>query len=100
VVHNSEFDLGFINQQFLKNFNFELGNQSICTVKIARAILKTLVNHKLHTVAEYFGIPMQNRHRAQGDATILTDVWRNLIEVLKKNHISTILDLRKSAWIS
>lgn len=95
VAHNAEFDVSFIRNNFRKWLNKELNNQSICTVVMSRELLPGLDNHKLHTVARYFGIEVSNRHRAIGDVEITYQVWFKLIEILKKRNIFNKKDFEK-----
>jgi len=89
IAHNAEFDVGFLKYHLRKILGKELNNQNICTVKLARYLLPGLANHKLHTIANYYKIPIPNRHRALGDAEITFQVWQRLIDELKKKEITT-----------
>jgi len=93
VAHNSEFDISFLKSSFKKHLNLELNNFTTCTLLISRDILPNLDNHKLHTVARYFGIEVSNRHRAIGDAELTYQVWLKFIEKLKERNVLTKKDL-------
>ncbi len=89
IAHNAEFDMGFLQYHITKILGKEIKNHYICTVKLARALLPGLSNHKLHTIANYYKIPIPNRHRALGDVEITYQVWLKLLEELKKKEITT-----------
>jgi len=89
IAHNAEFDMGFLKYHILKVLGKELSNPNICTLKLAKALLPGLNNHKLHTIANYYKIPIPNRHRALGDAEITYQVWLKLLDELKKKEIIT-----------
>lgn len=93
IAHNSDFDVGFLKHHINTSIGKELKNQSICTVKVAKSILPYLENYKLHTVAHYFKIKTENRHRALGDAEITYSIWCKLLELLKKKNINTKKEL-------
>lgn len=83
IAHNAEFDLAFIKQNLKQISDKELNNSVICTVKLARYLLPNLKNHKLLTVAAHLGIPVENRHRAMGDAEATYQIWIKFIPLLK-----------------
>jgi DNA polymerase-3 subunit alpha (Gram-positive type) len=93
IAHNSDFDVSFLRVNFKKWLNADINNPVVCTLLIARDILPNLDNHKLHTVAKYFGIEVANRHRAIGDAEVTYQIWLKLIDKLKGKNITTKKDL-------
>ncbi len=65
VAHNAPFDMRFINYEIGKVFDgYRLGNPHLCTVQLSRKLLPQIDNHRLHTVADYYSIIIENRHRA------------------------------------
>ncbi len=88
VAHNADFDLSFIKHHAKKLLDKELNNQAVCTVKLARYLLPSLVNHKLHTVAAHFGFKIENRHRAVGDSELTYQVFTKFIGLLKEKEIT------------
>ncbi len=78
IAHNIDFDI-----KFLKRLSAEAGyyyyNPLIDTLALARRQLPQLHNHKLGTIAEYFGIEF-NPHRAYDDAHATAKVFIKLIE--------------------
>ena len=93
IAHNAEFDLAFIKQNLKQVSDKELSNDVICTVKLARHLLPNLENYKLHTVANHFGIPVKNRHRAMGDAEATFQIWIKFMALLKEKGIGNQRDL-------
>ncbi|MCI5837762.1 MAG: OB-fold nucleic acid binding domain-containing protein [Christensenellaceae bacterium] len=79
IAHNIDFDI-----KFLKRLSAEAGyyyyNKLIDTLALARQLLPRLHNHKLGTIAEYFGIEF-NPHRAYDDAHATAKVFIKLIEM-------------------
>lgn len=93
MAHNADFDISFLKNNFKKYLNKDLHNFTVCTLLVARDILPNLENHKLHTIAKYFGVEVANRHRAIGDVEVTYQVWQNLSKKLKDRNIATKQDL-------
>jgi len=93
IAHNADFDISFLRNAFKKYLNRDLNNLIVCTLLISRDILPNLSNHKLHTIGSYYGLPIENRHRAIGDSELTYQVWLKMSEKLKEKNISTRKDL-------
>ncbi|MEE8638492.1 MAG: exonuclease domain-containing protein [Candidatus Margulisiibacteriota bacterium] len=93
IAHNAEFDVSFIKQNLKKISDKELSNNVICTVRIARYLIPNLENFKLHTVATHLGIPVENRHRAMGDAEATYQIWTKFLPLLKEKGITSKREL-------
>jgi DNA polymerase-3 subunit epsilon len=68
VAHYTPFDVPFLSHYIRKATGSTLRNQTLCTCRLARRILPHLRSKGLTSVADYFGIHVENRHRAAGDA--------------------------------
>jgi DNA polymerase III epsilon subunit family exonuclease len=91
VAHNAAFDVKFLNAEIHRVYSgCKVANANLCTVRLSRKLLPDLTNHRLHTVAEYFSIPIYNRHRAAGDALATAKVFVNLLEDLHRRGIADI----------
>lgn len=79
VGHNAlSFDMKFI-KRFAGGLEYEVKNQVIDSLDLARQTLPTLKKHDLQTLADHFGIVFHH-HRATPDAYTTAEV---LIELLK-----------------
>lgn len=68
VAHNSPFDEGCLRAAF-DIYGMEYpGYEFHCTCRAARRRLPHLPNHKLNTVAAYYGYDLENHHHALADA--------------------------------
>ena len=78
VGHNLDnFDLKFLNY----HLNSQLKNKTLDTLKLSRTVLGGKVeNHKLHTLAEYFGIKPPT-HSARDDVMTTYEVYKKLISI-------------------
>ncbi|GHA23367.1 DNA polymerase III subunit epsilon [Devosia pacifica] len=80
IIHNAEFDLGFLNAE-LETAGFrKLGNEVIDTVALARQV-NPGARASLDALCRYFGIDNSRRtlHGALLDSEILADVYLELI---------------------
>jgi DNA polymerase-3 subunit epsilon len=68
VAHNATFDWRFLTAELNRATGRQLRGRRLCTVKMARKVLPQLPRRSLDYVARYYGITIQNRHRAGGDA--------------------------------
>ena len=89
IAHNADFDIPFLNESLQRTLKKILDNKVICTLKTSRALLPNLENHKLHTVAHYFNIPISGRHRAIGDCEATYQVWTHMVKKLKEREVNT-----------
>ncbi len=67
VAHNVNFDYSFIRFQ-LQEVGIEWSSIKLCTVRYARKIKPGLLSYSLGRLCDYLDIPIENRHRAGGDA--------------------------------
>ncbi|MDD5382773.1 MAG: 3'-5' exonuclease [Candidatus Margulisbacteria bacterium] len=93
IAHNTDFDVPFLKHHLKQTSGRELNNETICTLKTSRLLLPNLPNHKLHTIAQHFGLTAQNRHRAMGDVELTFQIWLKFIDLLKDKGIMTKREL-------
>lgn len=68
VAHNAAFDWRFVCAEVQRSTGRELGGRRLCTVRLARRLLPQLRRRSLDFVAAHYGIDIEARHRAMGDA--------------------------------
>ncbi len=91
VAHNAPFDMRFLNHEVGKIYeNYRVANPNLCTVQLSRKLLPQIENHRLHTVAEYYCIFIENRHRAGDDALATAKIFVNFLEELRILGISDV----------
>lgn len=96
VAHNANFDLRFLNHEIgIIHESYRIGNPHLCTVQLSRKLLPNLVNHRLHTVAEYYSIYIKNRHRASDDAFATAKIFEEFLVRLEDEGIRDLLSARK-----
>lgn len=67
VAHSVNFDYSFIRQEFERS-GILWQAPRLCTVKLGRAIFPGLPSYSLGALCQSLKIPIDNRHRADGDA--------------------------------
>lgn len=68
VAHNASFDWRFVSEELRRSTGRELHGPRLCTVRMARALVPELSRRSLDHVTRHFGIDIEARHRAAGDA--------------------------------
>lgn len=85
VAHNAPFDTGFIKTAAMR-CGFKYNFTSIDTVVISRTLYKNLKNHKLDTIAKHLSLGDFNHHRACDDARMLAEIFKIMMEQMKKSY--------------
>ena len=95
VAHNSTFDLALLNREIARVFpGCRMRNAELCTVKLARRIIRTLHSHNLDALAGHFGIEIVARHRAASDARATAELLLRLLDELESQGVQTLLEAR------
>jgi DNA polymerase-3 subunit epsilon len=82
VAHNARFDWGFLSAEYDRIADAPLGvlaTAQLCTVRLARRILSHLPRRNLDAVAHHYGVSIEGRHRAAGDARATAAVLLGLL---------------------
>ena len=72
-----------------------LDGPRVCTVDLTRRFVPGLRRRNLDSVADYFGVEIQQRHRAGADAMATARVLQKLIELAIDRGAKTLEDLRR-----
>jgi DNA polymerase III epsilon subunit family exonuclease len=95
VAHNAAFDVSFLNHEIARLYpGRRLFNPHLCTVSLARRVVPGLANHRLHTVAEHFSVPLLRRHRACDDARATAEVFIRLLGLLDGHGVRDLAGAR------
>ena len=81
VGHNVNFDLQFLQREFIKNGFPPMRNKTTDTMRIARRKIESKSGHKLQKVAEYFGIVYNELYRALSDCYLTYEIYEKLREL-------------------
>lgn len=85
VAHNADFDTSFI-AKVCERHEIKYDIRYCDTLKLARAGLPHLKNHKLDTVAKEYKLGNFNHHRAIDDAEMLSKIFVSMVTVTCKGH--------------
>jgi DNA polymerase III epsilon subunit family exonuclease len=95
AAHNATFDLALLNQEIARVFpGSRMRNADLCTVKLARRLLRHLDSHNLDALAEHFGLEIAERHRAAADARATAQLLLRLLDQLEDYGVRTLREAR------
>ncbi|MCF6350380.1 MAG: DNA polymerase III subunit epsilon [Flavobacteriaceae bacterium] len=78
IAHNASFDYRVIQTEFSRlGYNFK--RETLCTVQLSKKIFPNLPKYKLGALCHSLGIPIYNRHRAEGDAFATVKLFEQLL---------------------
>lgn len=79
VAHNSSFDYRVVKNEFSRlGYQFEI--PTLCTVELSKILLPDLESYSLGKLCRAIGIPMSDRHRANGDALATVKLFQVLLQ--------------------
>lgn len=79
VAHNVNFDYSFLKHH-LSLAGYDLQCSKLCTVRLSRKLLPGKTSYSLGKLCSALQIPIQNRHRAGGDADATSILFNMLLE--------------------
>lgn len=80
VGHNVNFDINFIYDECERCGLVSFSNDFVDTMRLSRRMYNTLPNHKLDTVAHYFGLSARSAHRSLNDCEIAANCYLKMTE--------------------
>lgn len=92
VAHNASFDWRFLAAEYSRTAGGSieaLVESRLCTVRLARRFLRHLPRRNLDAVAAYYGVPIEGRHRAEGDARATAHVLLGLLRDAERAGVYT-----------
>ena len=99
VAHNATFDWSFLSMEFERVARpAALIGTPVCTVRLARRVLAHLPRRNLDSVAWHYGVTIDGRHRALGDARATAQVLLALLRDAERRDIHTLTALQD--WIA
>lgn len=78
VGHNINFDINFLYDSFERDFNYQIKNDYIDTLRLARKILPNLDHHRVDDLILHYKLTERNLHRALGDCKKTLSIYNNL----------------------
>ena len=78
VAHNAQFDYRILRTEFRRlGYNYE--RKTLCTVDLSKNLLPDAESYSLGKLVKALGIPMSDRHRANGDAIATLKLFKLLL---------------------
>jgi DNA polymerase-3 subunit epsilon len=93
VAHNARFDWGFVGAEIRRTRDLLLDGPRLCTVRLARRLVRNRPSYSLGPLAESFGLEFPARHRAAGDAWVTAQVLSRLLRLAREHGARTLGDL-------
>lgn len=90
VAHNSQFDYGFLKEEF-RRIGYGFTMNQLCTVRLSRALFKEHKHHNLTAIIERYEFECQNRHRAFDDAKVLWDFLQHVYSTVEEKELQKAL---------
>ncbi|MDC8004958.1 exonuclease domain-containing protein [Aureisphaera galaxeae] len=78
VAHNAQFDNRILTTEF-DRLGYTYEKDSLCTVELAQKLIPDMDSYSLGKLVRALGIPISDRHRAQGDAKATLELFKLLL---------------------
>jgi DNA polymerase III subunit epsilon len=78
VAHNADFDYRILKTEF-KRLGFPFKRRTLCTVELSQQLIPEMESYSLGKLARALGIPVSDRHRANGDAQATVKLFKMLL---------------------
>jgi DNA polymerase-3 subunit epsilon len=90
IAHNVNFDYSFIKFH-LEAAGYSFQVKKLCTVRLSRKIFPGLPGYSLGKLCRELGIPLENRHRAGGDADATVRLFERILLRDSQGHVQHML---------
>lgn len=78
VAHNAQFDNRILRLEF-RRLGFEYDKRTLCTVELSKKLIPGQLSYSLGKLVRALGIPLSDRHRANGDALATVKLFKMLL---------------------
>ena len=78
VAHNASFDYRILKTEF-RRLGFPFKRKTICTVELSKQLIPNMKSYSLGKLVRALGIPVSDRHRANGDAMATVKLFKLLL---------------------
>jgi len=95
VAHNARFDWLFVGREMQSARDLVLSGPRLCTVDLTRRLVPGLRSRSLDSVTNYFGVEINDRHRAAGDALATAHVLLRLLDLAQERGAQTLDGLKR-----
>lgn len=78
VAHNALFDNRILTTEF-DRLGYQYEKETLCTVELSKKLIPDMPSYSLGKLVKSLGIPLTDRHRAQGDAKATVALFKLLL---------------------
>ncbi len=78
VAHNAQFDYRILRTEF-RRLGYPFERKTLCTVDLSKILIPEAESHSLGKLVRSLGIPVSDRHRANGDALATLKLFKLLL---------------------
>jgi len=96
VAHSAGFDWGFVRSEMRRAGAVVPRGPRLCTVHFARRLLPGLQRRGLDALTRYYGVEIQGRHRAKGDAVATAQVLVRMLADAERRGWTTWPELKRA----
>ncbi|HEA30605.1 MAG TPA: DNA polymerase III subunit epsilon [Leeuwenhoekiella sp.] len=94
VAHNVNFDYNVLRGEF-KMIGRDFNRKKLCTVRLSRKLIPKLYSYSLGKLCTSLGIPLNNRHRAEGDTDATVLLFKKILDLdPERETINSFLNAR------
>lgn len=86
VAHNANFDYRILRTEF-QRLGFSYNRKTLCTVELSKKLIPGKESYSLGKLVRSLGIPVSDRHRANGDAMATFKLFKLLLSKDKEKNI-------------
>ncbi|CAL2107217.1 DNA polymerase III subunit epsilon [Tenacibaculum sp. 190524A02b] len=79
IAHNASFDYRILRTEF-DRLGYDYKKNTICTVTLSKKLIDNAPSYSLGKLCRFLGIPVTDRHRANGDALATVKLFKLLLD--------------------
>ena len=93
IAHNAQFDYRILKTEY-RRLGYDFERKTLCTVDLSKRLIPNMESYSLGKLVRALGIPVSDRHRANGDAIATLKLFK-LLRSKEEDHFS-ISELTRS----
>ena len=98
VAHNAAYDWAYVSAEMKRTRMLVPSGPRLCTVRFARKAVPGLRRRGLDSLAEFYGIEIEGRHRAWGDARATALLLIRLLDEAERRSVAHWEELQR--WLA
>ena len=82
IAHNAQFDYRILKTEY-NRLGYDFQRKTLCTVDLSKKLIPNMESYSLGKLVRALGIPVSDRHRANGDALATLKLFKLLCSARK-----------------